>query len=103
AGAADTVRAVRAAGLRLIMVTGDHPETARAIAAEAGLGADPPRIIEGDALEEALLDDGALRTIDVVARCMPAQKLALVHALQRNGEVVAVTGDGINDVPALAA
>jgi len=103
AGAADTVRAARDAGLRLIMVTGDHPETARAIAAEAGLGATPPRIIEGDDLREALLSDGALRTIDVVARCLPAQKLALVQALQRNGEVVAVTGDGVNDVPALAA
>jgi len=103
AGAADTVRAAQDAGLRLIMVTGDHPETARAIAAEAGLGANPPRIIEGDALEGALLEDGALRRFDVVARCMPAQKLALVQALQRNGEVVAVTGDGINDVPALAA
>ena len=103
AGAADTVRAVQAAGLRLIMVTGDHPATARAIAAEAGLGATPPRTIEGDALAQALQDDGMLRSVDVVARCLPAQKLALVQALQRNGEVVAVTGDGINDVPALAA
>ena len=103
AGAADTVRAVQAAGLRLIMVTGDHPATARAIAAEAGLGATPPRTIEGDALAKALQDDGMLRSVDVVARCLPAQKLALVQALQRNGEVVAVTGDGINDVPALAA
>ena len=103
AGAADTVRAAQAAGLRLIMVTGDHPATARAIAAEAGLGATPPRVIEGEALEQALQQDGRLRHVDVVARCMPAQKLALVQALQRNGEVVAVTGDGINDVPALAA
>lgn len=103
AGAADTVRAVQAAGLRLIMVTGDHPGTAQAIAAEAGLGASPPRTIEGDALEQALQDDGALRSVDVVARCLPAQKLALVQALKRYGEVVAVTGDGINDVPALAA
>lgn len=101
--AIETVRAVQAAGLRLIMVTGDHAATAQAIAAEAGLGATPPRTIEGEALEQALKDDGLLPSIDVVARCLPAQKLALVKALQRNGEVVAVTGDGINDVPALAA
>lgn len=93
-GVVDAIRAARAAGLQVIMVTGDHPDTARAIAAELGLGAGQPRVQAGGASVPDVLPD-------VVARCLPVEKLALVKALQARGERVAVTGDGINDVPAL--
>lgn len=104
-GVAEALRRCREAGIRVIMVTGDHPATARYIAKEMGLGADEPGIILGDMLAERL-DRGMaqpLRAVDIVARAMPAQKLALVQALQAEGEIVAVTGDGVNDVPALQA
>lgn len=92
----------RDAGVRVLMVTGDHPRTARAVAREMGL-ADAPVVITGDQL--AASDDAgeAVRGVDVVARALPAQKLAIVRGLQRAGEIVAVTGDGVNDVPALQA
>ncbi|MDP3858521.1 MAG: cation-transporting P-type ATPase [Stagnimonas sp.] len=104
-GVTDAVAEAQAAGIRVIMVTGDHPATARAIAAELGLGANHggPRVIEGAELTAQLqrgVSDG-LRGVDVVARCLPAQKLELVSALRGGGDIVAVTGDGINDVPAL--
>jgi Ca2+-transporting ATPase len=85
------------------MVTGDHPATARAVAGELGLGGAVPRVIEGEALGPLFERDRAegLRGIDAVARAVPAQKLDIVRALQRAGEIVAVTGDGVNDVPAL--
>jgi Ca2+-transporting ATPase len=95
----------RYAGIRTVLVTGDHPATARAVALQIGLGGDAPRIVSGDALQEILErgDPAELRGVDVVARAIPAQKLALVRALQASGESVAVTGDGVNDVPALQA
>jgi Ca2+-transporting ATPase len=104
-GVADAIRACDEAGIHPIMVTGDHPATARAVAREIGLGGGAPRIVSGDELDE-LVAGGAgevLRRVDVVARAIPAQKLGLVRALQEAGEVVAVTGDGVNDVPALQA
>mgnify|MGYP001172826225 CR=1 FL=1 len=98
-GVADAVARCRAQGLRVVMLTGDHPATAAAIAIEAGLCAGPPRVVS--------LDDNisaeALAQADVVARAQPKQKLALVQALQASGAAVAVTGDGVNDVPALKA
>jgi Ca2+-transporting ATPase len=102
-GAAAAVASAEGAGIRVIMVTGDHSATARAVAGELKLGADVPRVIEGDELGALLERDGAeiLRDVDVIARAVPAQKLDLVKALQRAGEIVAVTGDGVNDVPAL--
>ncbi len=96
-GVADAIAMARAAGIRVIMVTGDHPGTARAVASEIGLGGAAPVVVQGSELEADF--DGPRP--DVVARCLPAQKLALVQSLQRAGEIVAVTGDGINDVPAL--
>ncbi|WP_302139939.1 cation-translocating P-type ATPase [Halomonas alkalicola] len=103
-GVSDAVAACRAAGIRVIMVTGDHAGTALAIAREAGIGGAEPRVITGDDLAARLEHDGRLpEGIDVVARTLPAQKLALVRALQAQGEIVAVTGDGVNDVPALQA
>lgn len=97
-GVAEAVAAAQRQGIRVIMLTGDHPATAAAIATELGLGDGRPSVREGDGV---VADDAPLP--DVVARCLPAQKLALVQRLQREGERVAVTGDGINDVPAIRA
>lgn len=90
-----------AARMRVIMVTGDHPSTAGAIAREIGLGASPEQVAVLAPADDA---SALLRThadLRVVARATPPQKLALVQALQAQGELVAVTGDGVNDVPAL--
>lgn len=97
-GVRSAVARARAAGIRIIMVTGDHPATAAAIAREVGIGEETSPVIEGDDLAERL---GDLHDVAIIARAIPAQKLDLVRALQATGEVVAVTGDGVNDVPAL--
>jgi P-type Ca2+ transporter type 2C len=105
AGVAQAVRACREAGIHTLMVTGDHPVTARAVARVLGLGGEAPVLLTGEEVE-ALVSRGdgeRLREVDVIARALPAQKLALVTALRRAGEVVVVTGDGVNDVPALQA
>ncbi len=104
-GVPEAIQACREAGIHPIMVTGDHPLTARAVAARIGLGGDAPHVITGDDLETlaARGERQALRRVDVIARAAPAQKLTLVRALQATGEIVAVTGDGVNDVPALRA
>jgi Ca2+-transporting ATPase len=86
------------------MVTGDHKLTGLAIARELGIARDGDRAVDGTELErmnEADLRDG-LAHISVFARVHPAQKLRIVEALQAQGEVVAMTGDGVNDAPALA-
>lgn len=100
-GVREAVARCRAGGIRVIMVTGDHPATAAAVARDIGLSSGEPVVIEAEALE----GEGGGRTdvVDVVARATPSQKLRLVQALQRSGEIVAVTGDGVNDVPALKA
>jgi P-type Ca2+ transporter type 2C len=102
-GVATAVRSCHEAGIHTIMVTGDHLITARAVATEIGLGQPSPCIVSGDAMQELVRnnDIAAIRRIDVVARATPDQKLLLVRALKEGGEIVAVTGDGVNDVPAL--
>ena len=104
-GVREAVKACQSAGIHPIMVTGDHPITARAVAIEVGIGASSPRVISGDEVEELVKSGrgGELRRVDVIARAKPGQKLLLVKTLQQAGEIVAVTGDGVNDVPALQA
>lgn len=94
--------------IRVLMITGDHPETAAAIARDANLAANPSVVSAEDEplkFEESWLNSNPdfLKKLNVVARCTPIQKLRIVSALKRAGELVAVTGDGVNDVPALKA
>jgi Ca2+-transporting ATPase len=98
-GVREAVAKAQRAGIRVIMVTGDHLTTAAAIAREIGLGGGTPSVIEG-AQMKGLVSSG-LKEFDVVARAIPSEKLDLVRALKASGEIVAVTGDGVNDVPAL--
>ena len=99
----DAVSECRSAGIKVIMITGDHPATAKAIAREAGL--DTEDRATGKELEQ--LSDAELalrvRTATVFARIMPEQKLRIVNALKANREIVAMTGDGVNDAPSLKA
>jgi Ca2+-transporting ATPase len=99
----DAVSECRSAGIRVVMITGDYPATARAIARHAGLDAED--LVTGEQL--AHLSEAELaqrvRTATVFARIMPEQKLLIVNALKANGEIVAMTGDGVNDAPALKA
>lgn len=101
AGVREAVTECLGAGMRVIMVTGDHPATAAAIAREVGLGGGDPTVVELRPDDDPGAVLAASPRLDVVARATPPQKLALVQALQAQGETVAVTGDGVNDVPAL--
>lgn len=100
----DAVKECTTAGIRLLMITGDYPGTAQNIARQIGL--EPAdRVITGaelDKMSDAELQQ-QIRSVNIFARVMPEQKLRLVNALKANGEVVAMTGDGVNDAPALKA
>ena len=99
----EAVRQCREAGIRVVMITGDYPATARAIAQQAGLNAE--EILSGDEL--VTMSDAELqarmKTVSVCARIAPEQKLRIVQALKADGEITAMTGDGVNDAPALKA
>jgi Ca2+-transporting ATPase len=96
------IRDCRQAGIRVVMVTGDHAVTARSIGRAVGLGASAANVVEGKKIAQ-VIDAGqpALRDVGIFARVSPAEKLALVRAYQAAGEIVAMTGDGVNDAPAL--
>ncbi|MCX5907921.1 MAG: cation-translocating P-type ATPase [Deltaproteobacteria bacterium] len=99
---ASAIQECSAAGIRVVMITGDYPGTARDVARKIGLRP-LEEVITGPELDR--LDDAELqtrmRTVNIFARVVPEQKLRLVNALKANGEVVAMTGDGVNDAPAL--
>lgn len=103
--AAVAIREARRAGIRIIMITGDHPRTAARIAADLHISEAGETVLSGlelDALDEAAFAE-AVRKTSVYARVSPAHKLRIVAALQADGQVVAMTGDGVNDAPALKA
>lgn len=92
----------RRAGIRVVMVTGDHAVTARAIARQVGLAPEGADIAVAEGREvERLVREGGIADVDVFARVSPSEKLDLVRAWQKAGAVVAMTGDGVNDAPAL--
>jgi magnesium-transporting ATPase (P-type) len=101
----DAVRACKTAGIRIIMITGDHERTADAIARQIGIVGDEAKVVGGGDLNQ--MDDPALDQLlrsapeIVFARCAPEAKLRIANALQAQGEIVAMTGDGVNDAPAL--
>jgi P-type Ca2+ transporter type 2C len=99
----DAVKQCKLAGVRVVMITGDYPTTALAIARAAGI--DATQVVSGDVVEK--LESDALkvrvRNCSVFARITPSEKLRIVEALQANGEIVAMTGDGVNDAPSLKA
>lgn len=98
------VETCRTAGIRPVMITGDHPVTARAIARTLGILGDDGKVMTGRELQKLETDELRARVMhtNVYARVDPAQKIRIVTALQANGEIVAMTGDGVNDAPALA-
>ena len=97
----DALRRAKAAGIRVVMITGDHPATAKAVGEVIGITTD--RVVTGDEVARISADQlrDLVRHVNVFARVTPAHKLRLVEALKEAGEIVAVTGDGVNDAPAL--
>jgi Ca2+-transporting ATPase len=100
ADAADVVAACRDAGIRTVLITGDHPATARAIAGRIGIIRPGGTVVDGDAVSRGEHAE-RVESIDVYARIRPEQKVDVVDAWRAHGHVVAMTGDGVNDAPAL--
>jgi calcium-translocating P-type ATPase len=104
-GVKEAVAGCLEAGIRVAMITGDHPITARAIGQQIGIADEDSRLLTGAEIEG--MDDetlvASIEGVPIFARTSPSDKLRVVHAWQRSGEVVAVTGDGVNDAPALKA
>jgi Ca2+-transporting ATPase len=105
AGVREAIGGCQESGIRVVMITGDHAATARAIGGQLGIGSRDAPVLTG--AELGAMDDAALRArvteVSIYARVAPEHKLRVVQALQSHGEVVAVTGDGVNDAPALKA
>jgi magnesium-transporting ATPase (P-type) len=103
--AKEAIKATRGAGIRVIMLTGDHTHTAKAIGAQLGLVGEEDKAVGGRELEDLSDEevDDVARKMDVYARVSPDHKLKLVERLKDQGQIVAVTGDGVNDAPALQA
>ncbi|MBD3262204.1 MAG: HAD-IC family P-type ATPase, partial [Candidatus Altiarchaeales archaeon] len=103
--AIEAVKGCRNAGIKVVMVTGDHVETATAIAKKIGIGGENPKVMSGSELAE-ITDEQLFEIVgevDVFARVTSKHKLRIVQQLMEHGEIVAVTGDGVNDAPALKA
>lgn len=103
--AKEAIRQAQEAGLKVVMITGDHKITAQAIAREAGIFSEGDEVISGEELETMSEDELAerLSKVAVFARVLPSHKLKIVQAFRKKGEVVAMTGDGVNDAPSLVA
>lgn len=104
--AKESIKNCRKAGIKVLMITGDHPLTAFSIAKELGIAKDYSEVANGDLIEKELAKgkisfDKFVKTKKVYTRVTPIQKLEIVESLKRNGEFVAVTGDGVNDSPAI--
>jgi Ca2+-transporting ATPase len=101
-GVREAIAECHTAGVRVVMITGDHPDTAQSIARAIGLQ-NPGRVMTGAELGQVSASDlrKAVEEVNVFSRMVPEQKLLLVNALKENGETVAMTGDGVNDAPAL--
>jgi Ca2+-transporting ATPase len=104
-GVAEAIQKCYEGNIHVLMITGDHLETARTIAKDIGLGSGQPRVILAEEAKKLCDQNHAtsLLNVDVIARALPTEKLLIVHALQSIHKIVAVTGDGVNDVPALKA
>ena len=103
--AIDGVAKCKSAGIRVVMATGDHAKTARAVARKLGIGIDAEKVVTGEELSKMSDDElhNVVADVSVYARVAPEDKFRITRALQKHGEVVAMTGDGVNDAPALSA
>jgi len=103
--AVDAIRGCKEAGIRVVMITGDHATTASAIAGKLGITIDVSNVLTGKEIESMTDDElfNAVKNVSVFARVSPQHKLRIARQLARHGEIVAITGDGVNDAPALKA